>query len=78
MNTQEMKDVLCKHCNILYAPIKEFFYNKNGKLAFDKCKECKKADSKYYEQFRKPRVKLDRKQYFKDRRLKIKLANVVV
>lgn len=75
---QELKDVLCKHCNIIYPPIKEFFYTKNSKLALDKCKECKKATSKIYEKTRSPRIKTDRRQYFKDRRLKIKLAKVVI
>ena len=75
---QEMKDVLCKHCNICYPSTKEFFYTKYKKLVLDKCKECKKVTSKIYEKTRSPRIRTDRRQYFKDRRLKIKLAKVDV
>lgn len=74
IKTEEIvKHTLCKHCNISYPTTKEFFYTKNNKLALDICKDCKKINSKFYEKTRELRVRSDRKEYFKERRLKIKL-----
>ena len=69
-NIEEViKPTLCKHCDILYPTTKEFFYMDRGRLATHICKECKSKES---EKYREVRVR-DRRQYFKDRRLKIKL-----
>ena len=68
---QEVKDVLCKHCNITYPATKEFFYTVYGKLRLNICKECQKEQSKLHEKNRKPR---DRKECYKAYNLKRKLA----
>ena len=70
-DTIEVKYTLCT--------TKEFFSTKNDKIALDKCKECKKHNMINYRKLnpQKPRIderlKGERNNYFKERRLKIKL-----
>ena len=72
MSTKEqMKDVLCKHCDVSYPATKEFFYTGYGKLRLSICKECQKERSKLHEKNRKPR---DRREGYKAYNLKRKLA----
>ena len=68
---QEIKDVLCKHCDVSYSATKEFFYTGYGKLRLSICKECQKEKSKLHEKNRKPR---DRREELKAYNLKRKLA----
>ena len=71
-NIEEViKPTLCKHCDVLYPTTKEFFYTDNKKLSTHICKECKKIKSRNIKS-KDIRIR-DRRQYFKDRRLKLKL-----
>ena len=67
-----IKPTLCKHCDVSYPTTKDFFYMDRGRLSTHICKECKKIKSKDIQKNKDIRVR-DRRQYFKDRRLKIKL-----
>ncbi len=66
---QEIKKVLCKHCNNTFLATKENFYTYKGCFIFSKCKECKKELSKKNEKNRKPR---NRTEYNKAYHLKNK------
>ena len=59
---EQVKSVLCKHCNISYPATKDNFYTCKSKLKFDICKNCKKERSRLNEKNRKPR---DRREYTK-------------
>jgi len=78
MDNQQIKSVLCKHCDTNYLPTNDNFYTSNGKLKIDICKGCKCKKSKIDEKNRKPRkprvyVYKDRTEYYKDYYLKKKL-----
>lgn len=68
----EVNKVLCKHCNIYYSATKDNFYTSKEKLILNKCKECKKSDSRRNEKNRKPRdrVEYNRAYYLKRKELK--------
>ncbi len=51
--------VLCKHCNVSYTATKDNFYTSKGRLILNKCKECKRADSRRNEKNRKPRDRVE-------------------
>ena len=57
----EIKEILCKHCNTLYLNTANNYYTKKGKLALDICKSCKRDKSKTYA-IKNPR---DRREYNK-------------
>ena len=65
MTTEQVKVVLCKHCDLSYPATKDNFYTSYGKLKLDICKECKKERSRQNEKTRKPR---DRKEYMRNRK----------
>lgn len=72
----DSKHVLCKHCGVMYPPTKDNFYTSYGKLKLDKCKGCKKQQSKEYEKdyIRPPRKNTrDRTEYMKKYREKKRL-----
>jgi hypothetical protein len=64
---EDVKDVLCKHCDCYYPATKENFYTCKGKLKLHMCKECWKERSREAEKNRKPRIraKRDRREYTK-------------
>ena len=68
---QEIKDVLCKHCDVSQPATKEFFYTVYGKLRSSICKEFQKETNKLHEKNRKPR---DRREELKAYNLIRKLA----
>lgn len=74
---EEIKKVLCKHCNNTFLATKENFYTKKSKLALDSCKKCKCEKIKIYQKTFFPRPKRvrtrDRKEYNKAYYLKKKL-----
>ena len=74
MTTQQIKTVVCKHCDVSYPATSENFYKCRGRLDFSRCKECKK---KYARENRKPDMrtnrKRDRKEYMRLYRLKKKI-----
>jgi len=75
----EIKKVLCKHCNVCYLATKDNFYTSKGKLILNKCKECKKFDSRKNEKNRKPRNRIEyNKAYYLKTKEKKALKNTTV
>ena len=70
MTAEQVKAVLCKHCDVSYPATKDNFYTSYGKLKLDICKECKKERSRQNEKNRKPR---DRKEYTREYQRKYRL-----
>jgi hypothetical protein len=80
MTTQEedVKDVLCKHCDCYYPATKENFYTYKEKLKLHMCKECWREKSRENRKNKIPE-KRERKVYMREYqrsyRLKKKLEN---
>ena len=70
MTAEQVKAVLCKHCDVSYPATKDNFYTSYGKLKLDICKECKKERSRQNEKNRMPR---DRKEYTREYQRKYRL-----
>ena len=70
MTAEQVKAVLCKHCDVSYPATKDNFYTSYGKLKLDICKECKKERSRQNEKNRKHK---DRKEYMREYHRKYRL-----
>ena len=77
---EEMKSVLCKHCDVSYEATHENFYTCRGKLKLDICKDCKKERSRQNEKNRKPRKQRyrDRREYMREYQRKYRLKKQLV
>ena len=65
MTAEQVKAVLCKHCDVSYPATKDNFYTSYGKLQVSICKECKKEQSKENRKDKIPK-KRERKVYMRE------------